>query len=273
MVNLAYIHKRRARRIIASVALSCAATLIVIGAIAMLGQKSSPFTVKLTNAGAELSLSMKGSGETTQSRVYIMADDVPEYCVYSVKLLDKKENIDNENTDSEFSYNQDNKAIATRFFKMTFFVENRGEGAADYDLSLTMTNPTYKAANRHDIDSILRVRFYENRVSDIPERNTSNEPVTYAKRSSVPTEEADGTLTWKEHISDKDSPFAEEFLSSKMILRSHVSDLKVGEKIRNTFVMWLEGEDPECVGEESPDSALILGVDISAHEAEANSNQ
>ena len=65
--------------------------------------------------------------------------------------------------------------------------------------------------------------------------------------------------------------YAEEFLSSKLILKSHVSKLAKGEKVRNTFVMWLEGEDPECVGNEPPvDSALVLGVDISAHASEKN---
>ena len=268
MVNLAYIRKRRARRIIAAVALSCAATAITIGAIAMLGQKASPFTVKLSNAGANLSLSTKGHEETSEGRVYIMADDIPEYCVYSEKLINTKQNIDSEYTDSEFSYDADNKEIATRYFKITFFVENRGTEPADYDLRLTMSNPTNKAANRFDIDSILRVRFYENKVYDDESLNEHNEPVTYAKRSSVPHEEADGTLSWKEHISDKNSGYAEEFLSSKLVLKSHISGLEVGQKVRNTFVMWLEGEDPECVGKETPDSALILGVDISAHEAE-----
>ena len=269
MVNLAYIRKRRARRIIVAVALACSAAAITIGAIAMLGQKASPFTVKLSNAGANLSLSTKGREETTEGRVYIMADDIPEYCVYSEKLINTKDNLDSEYTDSEFSYDANNKEIATRYFKITFFVENRGEQPADYDLRLTMSNPTYIAANRFDIDSILRVRFYENIVSDDESRNQNNEPVTYAKRSSVPHEEADGTLSWKEHISDSESGYAEEFLSSKLILKSHVSGLGVGEKVRNTFVMWLEGEDPECVGDEAPDSALILGVDISAHEADS----
>lgn len=268
MVNLAYIRRRKARRIIVAVALCCAATALVIGAIAMLGQKASPFTVKLSNAGANLSLSTKADEASAEGRVYIMADDIPEYCVYSEKLINTKDNIDSEYTDSEFSYNADNKEVATRYFKLTFFVENRGTEPADYDLRLTMNNPTYKAANRFDIDSILRVRFYENRVYEDESRNEHNEPVTYAKRSSTPHEEADGTLSWKEHISDKDSGYAEEFLSSKLVLKSHVSGLGVGEKVRNTFVMWLEGEDPECVGNETPDSALILGVDISAHEAD-----
>ena len=79
MVNLAYIHKRRARRIIVAIALGCAATALVIGAAAMLGQKSSPFTVKLSNAGANLSLYTKGDDESSESKVYLMAPDVPAY--------------------------------------------------------------------------------------------------------------------------------------------------------------------------------------------------
>ena len=267
MVNLAYIRKRKAKRIIVAIALSCAATAIVIGAIAMLGQKASPFTVKLSNAGATLSLSTKEGEETSDGKVYLMADQVPEYCLYTEEILNLKEDLDSDKTYSEFSYDENNKEIATRFFKFTFFVENKGGQPADYDLRFTMSNPTNKATNRFDIDSILRVRFYENRNLD--EHNY----VTYAKTSSTKHIDEDGNESWKEQISVAGSGYAEEFLSSKLILKSHVADLKKGEKVRYTFVMWLEGEDPECVGKEAPvDSALILGVDISAHEAENPTN-
>lgn len=263
MVNLAYIRKRKARRIITAVALGCAATVIVIGAIALLGQKASPFTVKLSNAGANLSLSTKENDESGEGKVYLMADQVPEYTPYSETMLKDDEYLDNERTYSEFNLDEDNNETATRFFKFTFYVENKGNNEADYDLRLTMSNPTNQATNRYDIDSILRVRFYENRNLD--EHNYT----TYAKASSTSHTDENGEESWQELISIAGNGYAEEFLSTKLILKSHVSNMEAGEKIRYTFVFWLEGEDPECIGKEAPvDSALVLGVDISAHEAE-----
>lgn len=262
MVDLAFIRRRRARRIIVAVALCCSATALVIGAIAMLGQKASPFTVKLSNAGANLSLSTSDNG-LTGNKVYLMAEDIPEYCCYSEELLNKVPDIDSEHTESAFSYDENNKKNATRYFKFTFYVENSGSSNADYDLELTMTNASRKASTRYDIDSILRVRFFENRNLD--EHNYA----TYAKTSSYMHEDENGQESWKEQISVSGSGYAEEFLSSRLILKSHISNLAKGEKVRNTFVIWMEGNDPDCVGNEPPvDSALILGVDISAHKAE-----
>ena len=271
MVNLAYIRKRKARKIIAAIALGCAAVALVIGAIAMLGQQASPFTVKLANAGVSLSLSTKEDEETEGGKVYIMADQVPEYCCYSEVLLNRINDLDSDGTYSSFNLDENNKETATRYFKITFFVENNGSADADYDLQLMLNNPTHHATNRYDMDSILRVRFYENRNLD------EHYFKTYAKSSA--TKHADpvtGEDSWKELISvpaddPKDNQYAEEFLSSKLILKSHISKLAKGEKVRNTFIVWLEGEDPECIGNEPPtDSALVLGVDISAHASEKN---
>ena len=266
MVNLAYIRKRKARKIILAIALGCAATALVIGAIAMLGQQASPFTVKLANAGVSLTLSTSDEEEPSGGKVYLMADQVPEYCCYTEKLLNSVENLDSDRTYSSFNYDENNRETATRYFKFTFFVENNGEADADYDLQLMLNNPTNHATNRYDMDSIMRVRFYENRNLD------EHYYKTYAKASANKhTDPETGEDSWKELISVAGSGYAEEFLSSKLILKSHVSKLAKGEKVRNTFVMWLEGEDPECVGNEPPvDSALVLGVDISAHASEKN---
>ena len=267
MVNLAYIRRRKARRIIVAVALGCAATALVIGAIALLGQRASPFTVKLSNAGASLALFTKEDDPVSSSSVYLIADQVPEYTPFSEELLNERPDLDSERTYSEFNLDEDNKETATRYFKFTFYVGNVGSSSADYDLRLTMSNPTNQATNRYDIDSILRVRFYENRNLE------EHFYTTYAKASSSKHVDEEGKESWKELISVPGSGYAEEFLSTKLILKSHVSNLSKGEKIRYTFVCWLEGDDPECVGKEAPvDSSLTLGVDISAHEAENSSN-
>lgn len=278
MVNLAYIHKRRARRIIVAIALGCAATALVIGAAAMLGQKSSPFTVKLSNAGANLSLYTKGDDESSESKVYLMAPDVPAYCLYSERFLNAKQDVDDINTVSDISLDEDGiTEIATRYFKYSFLVENKGSQPTDYDLKLTMSTPNYIGTNVLDLSSILRVRFYENKVYEDESLN-KHDFVTYAKTSGTDKQiDENGRETWKERISDSNSDYAEEFLTSKIILKSHVSALGAGEKIRNTFVVWLEGFDPDCKGEiddeQIPESSgLTLGVEISAYKAEDTTN-
>lgn len=274
MVNLSYVHKRQARRIITAIALGSAALMLVIGAIALLGQKASPFTVKLANSGVSLSLAETEDESASGGKIYLMADskydEVPSYCCFTEDLLPKEDVLDDWRSESVFNYNG-NKKTATRFFKYTFYVVNNGSAEADYDLELNLNSAFRSVSGRYDLDSVLRVRFFENR--DLSKHYS----VTYAKSSlESHIDPETNKESWKELISTykegNPEEYAEEFLSSKLLLKSHISNLQKGEKVRNTFVFWLEGEDPECIGNEPPvESALVLGVDISAHASQKNS--
>lgn len=259
MVNLAYIRKRKARKIIAAIALGSAALALVIGAIALLGQKASPFSVKLANAGVSLSLSESEEDKTNGGKVYLMpysTEDLPNYCCITEILLDSDEELDNSRSTPSFNYNGDDRT-AIRYFKYTFFVSNNGSVNADYDLEVTLNSEINYSKTRYGIDEIMRIRFYEN--IDLSKHYFK----TYAKSSRTEKQENSA----KEYIGVKgQSELAEEFLSSRLLLKSHISNLAPGQKVRNTFVIWLEGEDPECTGKaETVENALILGVDISAH--------
>lgn len=259
MVDLQYIRKRRARRIIAAIGASCAATAIIMMAIALLGQRSAPLTITLTNSGAQLALST--TLEDKSNAVYLVADEVPsydEYCEEQLILSNNELEVDDENTFSRLTPNQQ----STLYFKYTFYVTNNGNKSANYDLSLNMSQPSKDASNRYDLDSVLRVRFYENKNLD------EHTYTTYAKKSAEPHKDENGKLSWKEKVSAvEDSGYAEEFVNSKMILKSTVTDLQPREKVRYTFVFWIEGDDPQCTDEAPINSALILGVEISAHES------
>ena len=259
MVDLHYIHRRRRRRIIAAIAGACAGLVIIFMAIALLGQRAAPLTVTLTNSGAQLALSTTAAEDS--NAVYLVADTVPSYDEYAEEqLILENENleVDDENTYSRLTLNEK----STLFFKYTFYVTNKGRSSADYDLALSMSQPSHDASNRFDLDSVLRVRFYENRNLD--EHNY----VTYAKKSKNYHIDENGEKSWKERVSDvEDSGYAEEFINSNLILKSTVTNLKPQEKVRYTFVFWIEGSDPQCEGEAPVNSALILGVEIGAHES------
>ena len=50
MVDLNIIRKRKARKIVAIVALVSTACLVVLGAVALLGQRAAPLTILLNNS-------------------------------------------------------------------------------------------------------------------------------------------------------------------------------------------------------------------------------
>ncbi len=259
MVDLQYIRKRRARRIIAAIAGACASLVVILMAIALLGQRAAPLTITLTNSGASLALST--TAEEESNAVYLVADSVPSYDEYAEEqLILENENleVDDENTFSRLTLNEQ----STLFFKYTFYVTNNGKKSADYDLALTMSQPSHDASNRFDLDSVLRVRFYENKNLD------EHYYTTYAKKSKNYHIDENGEKSWKERVSDvEESGYAEEFINSSLILKSTVTNLQPKEKIRYTFVFWIEGSDPQCEGEAPVNSALILGVEIGAHES------
>lgn len=79
-----------------------------------------------------------------------------------------------------------------------------------------------------DLDSALRVRIYED-----------GEPTTYAKTRSDGGGAEDGCV---------------EFLSSTVIARKQVKAFAPGDIKKYTIVLWLEGNDADCV------DALIGGT-------------
>ena len=259
MVDLHYIRKRKARRIMAAIAGACAGLVLILMAIALLGQRAAPLTVTLTNSGAQLALSTSINDDS--NAVYLVADAVPSYVEYDEQqlILDNEElELDDEHTYPRLTLNEQ----STLFFKYTFYVTNKGSSSTDYDLGLTMSQHSHQASNRFGLDAVLRVRFYENRNLD------EHFYTTYAKKSKNYHLDENGEVSWKERVSDREeSGYAEEFINSNLILTSTVTSLKPKEIVRYTLVFWLEGSDPECSGEAPVDSALILGVEIGAHES------
>ena len=259
MVDLNIIRKRKARKIVAIVALVSTACLVVLGAVALLGQRAAPLTILLNNSGASLALA-ESSEEEAPKASFLLAKDTPGYTEYDGRALEHIS--DTEEIDSELSttlLTPDRNS--TLYYKYTFYVCNTGSAVADYKLSLDISYPNRNVRD-FDLADILRVRFYENK--DL----SKHEYKTYANATSTYDAESGTYVKSPSHITTSDSDFAEMFESNKVILTSEVSALAPNEKIRYTFLFWLEGNDPDSEGKEAPiGSSLALGVNISAHES------
>lgn len=254
MVDLSFIKKRKAKKIVAIAGASCAGAVAVLIAVALLGQRAAPLTVKLSNSGASLAL-YKSEFEN-EHKSFLLATEAKPYSEISepaIKAYESLIDID------------DSKPLATsdgnsfQFYQYTFYLTNTGEAAADYTLSL---NVSYPHKSNFDLADVLRVRFYENDGAD----KTSHNYRTFAKHSdyfNVDTGEYE-----PERISDGSSDFAEKFENASTILTSKVSSFQPGATTRYTFVLWIEGEDKQSTGKAPVDSSIALGVNISAHEAE-----
>ena len=119
----------------------------------------------------------------------------------------------------------------------TFYCKNAGEEAVTYEYQVYITNMTL------DIEKAVRVRLY-----------VDGKPTDYARTKTDGTGPEPGTT---------------EFLSESIIARDQISKFKPGDVTKYTIVMWLEGNDPECIdnilgGEFKIDMSMtIVGIEES----------
>ena len=101
------------------------------------------------------------------------------------------------------------------YIAYTFYLVNAGEQALSYDYEVKYSNVT------NSLDEAIRLRLYVN-----------GEPTLYAKTRS------DGGGA---------EPGTTEFYSDNVMARGRISNLQPGEVTKYTVVIWLEGNDPDCI--------------------------
>ena len=102
------------------------------------------------------------------------------------------------------------------YIAYTFYVHNSGKDTITYEGDLTIQNVT------KNVDEAIRVALY-----------TNGEKEVYGKTKS--------TGNGKESDCDK------EFLTSAQVMHTKVSDFEPGATNKYTVVIWLEGNDPDCI--------------------------
>ena len=101
------------------------------------------------------------------------------------------------------------------YIAYTFYLQNRGEYEFPVEYSVNMTNIT------SGLDEAIRLKLYVN-----------GEPTVYAKTRSDGTGPEKGTV---------------EFYSSNVMAKGRIDILKPGEIVKFTVVLWIEGNDPDCL--------------------------
>lgn len=115
-------------------------------------------------------------------------------------------------TSKDGEHNGDN------YVAYTFYVRNDGEEAFPYDAVLDITGVAKSA------DEACRVMIYKNGEKSI-----------FAKGQYDDREKAE--------------PNSVKFIDDKTVYRTRTEDFEVGAVDKYTIVIWIEGEDPQCVDE------------------------
>ena len=132
----------------------------------------------------------------------------------NAKIAERMTNISEKSIDANVDM-IDGEHNGRDYIAYTFYLQNAGEFEVSYDYQINISNIT------NDLDEAIRVRLYINGV-----------PTTYAKTRS------DGLGA---------EPGTKEFYSETVVARGRISSLNPGEATKYTVVIWLEGNDPDCI--------------------------
>ncbi len=111
--------------------------------------------------------------------------------------------------------NENGEHNGENYIAYTFYLQNAGEVTVAYEYEIFMSNVT------QGLDEAIRVKLYKNGT-----------PTTYAKTKS------DGTGP---------EPNTEAFYSSSSVARGRTDNFESGNITKFTVVVWIEGNDPDCV--------------------------
>lgn len=260
MVDLAYVKKRKRKKITILVSSISAVVVAVFVILSFLGRNLGSFTVNLNRSNVSLALSEKSNLEDSTS--FLRIADIPTMDTYTYGMIDKDSEVDSEATDYLKGAQRNIKGEVTslNYLKYTFFITNTGTTLATYDFSLNfLDNEDGSNVDNQAIKDIMRVKLYSNTDSD------SHNATIYANKGKN-VKVVDGQETFNEYVSDTNKQLCTNFADEDTVLKFKYENFKPGEQIRYTVLIWLEGSDPECTGTPASDTKVRLGIDINAYE-------
>ena len=270
MVNQRLIKKRRKkRRIIITTSISAIlVTAFII--IAFLSNYVGNFTISLIDYETRLALSTSPDmdGSTTHLKVDGFSNAVP----YSVDDIDRAEEQNILDTNTGGSNNETltiaNEVEVSLYFSYTFFVTNVGDGPCYYYYGLDITDED-SGSNDVFISDALRFRIFQNKYDpDETEETLSHESIDYTKKNDDSSSDEDLNPDTAEYLAkceaDNENGDLEYFNDDSTIILLDDASTKLwpDEVIRYTILMWIEGDDPDCVGDYFDQNA---GIRISAY--------
>ena len=128
-------------------------------------------------------------------------------------------------TEADGSHNGPN------YIAYSFYVENQGTEVLNYWYEIVIDNMI------KNVDDAVRIKIYRNGT-----------PTVYAKRNPLDNQPEEGTTPFKDDVESKE----------RVIILEQVKDFKPGDLDRYTVVVWLEGDDPDCVD-------AIIGGELKMH--------
>lgn len=280
--------KARRRRIAGLVLGLSSGGLVVLMLIALLGQNYGSFTIKLEDRQYELALgnslttSNGGSGAGLANKTnYIMADGYKAASPMSADDLPLVDEIDPDIGDGTLNLANPKKAddgtSGANYdysYRYTFYLNNTSPttvAKANYYINFSSIIEPTNLSDSAALEDIMRVRVYDSKYIDgSVEHNCVG---TYARKAK--TFSANGTNA--EPITDnpkrdENKGYCTNFLNDTnddplaLIVMKNETELQPKEIRRYTVIMWLEGTDADCEGENPQGGSLTMAMHFSTED-------
>ena len=214
--------RKKANRMAKIVSLLLLVFLTITFIILSLVYKGGKFVITLDpNSDLETSLILYEEKDYKEGKRKLYADEMPFMDNISIKWLPA--NIDDE---KEGSHNGDN------YIAYTFYIENEGKDAVNYWYEVVIDDVI------KNVDEAIRIMIYRDGT-----------PTVYAKVNSVTKKpEEDTTPFYESRITNSES----------IAVLEERKNFTPGDVDKFTIVVWLEGDDPDCVN-------AIIGGEIKMH--------
>ena len=260
MYDFKYVKKRKTRIWVTIGAGISTLVVSTFAIVSFLGRFVGTFTVSLETGEVALTMSKTHDFEETTS--YLEIPELPTFnqCTYKDIIDYPVEELDSDIKD--YTYGMVNGSL--KFLKYTFYLKNVGGITASYDLTVNIMD-SKSDGNSYALEESLRFMIYDNYED---EGAVTHEKVVYAYESKSIHENEGGTQSNTELISTKKYGYAENFINEKVIVNLHEERFEKNQIKRYTFVMWLEGEDPEGTGIAPRNARMRIGAEIKAFKYE-----
>lgn len=209
---------KKRRRILSIILGSVMAVLLILFIISMLVSKWGDLVIDIDRPAQDKGIVISTSPDLADKHVTLSAAAANDVTNITYNWLPT--DLD---TSADGEHNGDN------YIAYTFYCQNNGKETLDYYATLDVTGVAKSA------DEAVRVMIYKN-----------GEPSIYAKKQMA----YNGTDPDFD-VPYEDRPQAEtdatEFLSNNVVCDLKSSDFKPGDIDKYTVVIWIEGNDAECV--------------------------
>lgn len=271
-----YVKRKKRRKTALAIFLTGLAGCTILGIIAFIGPVSGNFTIEMGEGKAALQMSANQSFDDPST--YLKATGLSDAQTITADMIDVASEDKNglSGAHNRTYYSEDSDSTSTAYSAYTFYIRNTSNVAVNYSVNIAIDNYKNPSNESSSLLDIMRVRLFENDIT-----SDTQESIVYGRASNTPYQ-LNGTLVdsdpigyCKPYLKDdngNDCPnpnkatnvenrgYCTNFISNTEVCSKTHQGLSIGGVVRYTVLMWLEGNDPDCLGQQPKNCSVTLSM-------------